>query len=108
NCLPAVSPGSEPVRTYRRLRALRSEEHTAELQSPDHLVCRLLREKKNIGDRRLGILLTRRLDAVRRGLLLEHVQIFAGPKVETEPLFFRQASVAHQDLHSFPTRPSSD
>src|SRR6185436_14503939 len=47
NCLPAVSPGSEPVRTYRRLRALRSEEHTSELQSPDHLVCRLLREKKN-------------------------------------------------------------
>src|SRR5207244_2004135 len=28
--------------------ALRSEEHTSELQSPDHLVCRLLLEKKNI------------------------------------------------------------
>src|SRR5258708_27033817 len=28
----------------------RSEEHTSELQSPDHLVCRLLLEKKN-GDR---------------------------------------------------------
>src|SRR5947208_8984260 len=27
--------------------ALRSEEHTSELQSPDHLVCRLLLEKKN-------------------------------------------------------------
>src|SRR5258708_32021457 len=26
--------------------ALRSEEHTSELQSPDHLVCRLLLEKK--------------------------------------------------------------
>src|SRR5258708_31847079 len=26
---------------------LRSEEHTSELQSPDHLVCRLLLEKKN-------------------------------------------------------------
>src|SRR5258708_29384138 len=26
----------------------RSEEHTSELQSPDHLVCRLLLEKKNI------------------------------------------------------------
>src|SRR5258708_20481920 len=25
----------------------RSEEHTSELQSPDHLVCRLLLEKKN-------------------------------------------------------------
>src|SRR5947208_13108988 len=27
----------------------RSEEHTSELQSPDHLVCRLLLEKKNTG-----------------------------------------------------------
>src|SRR5260364_215357 len=27
-------------------RSLRSEEHTSELQSPDHLVCRLLLEKK--------------------------------------------------------------
>src|SRR5258708_19221304 len=26
----------------------RSEEHTSELQSPDHLVCRLLLEKKNL------------------------------------------------------------
>src|SRR5258708_24408129 len=26
---------------------VRSEEHTSELQSPDHLVCRLLLEKKN-------------------------------------------------------------
>src|SRR5258708_1703205 len=31
-------------RTARRLP--RSEEHTSELQSPDHLVCRLLLEKK--------------------------------------------------------------
>src|SRR3990170_9108735 len=30
----------------RRLRRARSEEHTSELQSPDHLVCRLLLEKK--------------------------------------------------------------
>src|SRR5258708_17004538 len=32
--------------TRRRLRGIRSEEHTSELQSPDHLVCRLLLEKK--------------------------------------------------------------
>src|SRR5258708_18676540 len=32
----------------------RSEEHTSELQSPDHLVCRLLLEKKRIrGEERL-------------------------------------------------------
>src|SRR5207244_10969403 len=29
--------------------ATRSEEHTSELQSPDHLVCRLLLEKKKYG-----------------------------------------------------------
>src|SRR5947208_10200174 len=29
---------------------LRSEEHTSELQSPDHLVCRLLLEKKKPAD----------------------------------------------------------
>src|SRR5258708_18401415 len=28
-------------------RIARSEEHTSELQSPDHLVCRLLLQKKN-------------------------------------------------------------
>src|SRR5207244_9817078 len=32
------------IRTRPRVR---SEEHTSELQSPDHLVCRLLLEKKN-------------------------------------------------------------
>src|SRR5438552_12833914 len=36
----------------------RSEEHTSELQSPDHLVCRLLLEKKN------GREHTRRLEAL--------------------------------------------
>src|SRR5258708_35718638 len=32
--------------SFVRLRSSRSEEHTSELQSPDHLVCRLLLEKK--------------------------------------------------------------
>src|SRR5258708_30813509 len=32
--------------------AARSEEHTSELQSPDHLVCRLLLEKKKKQDQR--------------------------------------------------------
>src|SRR5258708_25249362 len=31
---------------YEYLDRTRSEEHTSELQSPDHLVCRLLLEKK--------------------------------------------------------------
>src|SRR5258708_22235466 len=33
----------------------RSEEHTSELQSPDHLVCRLLLEKKNINSKSFPI-----------------------------------------------------
>src|SRR5947208_4893326 len=53
--------GGRPPRRRRRLgqahldrvrpeRRPRSEEHTSELQSPDHLVCRLLLEKKKTVD----------------------------------------------------------
>src|SRR5258708_18009924 len=40
--------GRSCSKSYTQLRgsAQRSEEHTSELQSPDHLVCRLLLEKK--------------------------------------------------------------
>src|SRR5258708_27444034 len=34
--------------SLRYLRSSRSEEHTSELQSPDHIVCRLLLEKKTV------------------------------------------------------------
>src|SRR5207244_8548059 len=42
------SRSSTPTRasTDSRAATTRSEEHTSELQSPDHLVCRLLLEKK--------------------------------------------------------------
>src|SRR5258708_21802224 len=36
----------EKMISIRTIKKLRSEEHTSELQSPDHLVCRLLLEKK--------------------------------------------------------------
>src|SRR5947208_9242480 len=39
-----AAPSSAPRAGTRRARS-RSEEHTSELQSPDHLVCRLLLEK---------------------------------------------------------------
>src|SRR5439155_8178066 len=40
--------GSSPAEAIRRRTVLgRSEEHTSELQSRGHLVCRLLLEKKN-------------------------------------------------------------
>src|SRR5438552_16212928 len=52
-----LQPGDEvlvPVQTFTATAMAvhlaggrRSEEHTSELQSPDHLVCRLLLEKKN-------------------------------------------------------------
>src|SRR5207244_5576883 len=45
-CVDAARIGFLVVTTARR--ETRSEEHTSELQSPDHLVCRLLLEKKNI------------------------------------------------------------
>src|SRR5438552_11119628 len=48
------APAAEGLRHVRQAQCLRhtrsertrSEEHTSELQSPDHLVCRLLLEKK--------------------------------------------------------------
>src|SRR5690625_966833 len=43
----AADHGPVDCRQYRRA-AGRSEEHTSELQSRGHLVCRLLLEKKNI------------------------------------------------------------
>src|ERR1039458_10567851 len=53
DALPICHPGGQ-VRRRDRSRAgqshhPRSEEHTAELQSLRHLVCRLLLEKKNVG-----------------------------------------------------------
>src|SRR5258708_23914788 len=43
---PRSSPPSCPTMPGSAAAASRSEEHTSELQSPDHLVCRLLLEKK--------------------------------------------------------------
>src|SRR5207244_8946521 len=47
--LGVIAAGGDPLsyrgREHARARQ-RSEEHTSELQSPDHLVCRLLLEKK--------------------------------------------------------------
>src|SRR5947199_1848809 len=49
-CAPPLGALPRPVRAV----ALRSEEHTSELQSLRHLVCRLLLEKKKThGDRRI-------------------------------------------------------
>src|SRR5207253_8143763 len=62
---PCCSPRWRPIRSSRRefapRREARSEEHTSELQSRGHLVCRLLLEKKkylsieNISSSRCGL-----------------------------------------------------
>src|SRR5258708_31712530 len=54
------APGQEVVKSVDGLSrlldlGLRSEEHTSELQSPDHLVCRLLLEKKKKNSMMRGI-----------------------------------------------------
>src|SRR5258708_24468688 len=43
---PHLAPSAPKRAVPARASAARSEEHTSELQSPDHLVCRLLLEKK--------------------------------------------------------------
>src|SRR5207244_6872935 len=43
----AVLAGMKEIKAVMADAERRSEEHTSELQSPDHLVCRLLLEKKN-------------------------------------------------------------
>src|SRR5258708_21483861 len=45
---PAASGAIPASGLLDRAKPRRSEEHTSELQSPDHLVCRLLLEKKNL------------------------------------------------------------
>src|SRR5690348_18437857 len=46
NTRPCASSSSRPIIRRRSVPKMRSEEHTSELQSPVHLVCRLLLEKK--------------------------------------------------------------
>src|SRR5471030_2388331 len=76
----------------------RSEEHTSELQSLRHLVCRLLLEKKKARHRQR---------AVRAG---QDEGGAEGPRRRRapRPLFFFYGDGDHRDLHSFPTRRSSD
>src|SRR5260363_372654 len=56
--LPSRQARSTPASIFRCCpMCLRSEEHTSELQSPDHLVCRLLLEKKKNSNKRLQYLI---------------------------------------------------
>src|SRR5258708_15945343 len=55
---------------------VRSEEHTSELQSPDHLVCRLLLEKKK--NTTHNIVVTGILDLSSTNLMTQHLCTCAG------------------------------
>src|SRR5258708_12943187 len=46
SCFPLPMGEGLGERVLNEVQYCRSEEHTSELQSPDHLVCRLLLEKK--------------------------------------------------------------
>src|SRR6266849_5755942 len=96
--------------------AERSEEHTSELQSRVDLVCRLLLEKKNLRDtvpvapadrQQIGLILfVSRVILAPLTLLSTTAYIVA---IGIDLFFFLfELHGPHRDLHSFPTRRSSD
>src|SRR5690348_18210996 len=54
-CRAAAAPNGGSGASRKASRPRRSEEHTSELQSPVHLVCRLLLEKKKKKKKRTSI-----------------------------------------------------
>src|SRR3990170_7587186 len=70
-----IPPASPPI-------TFRSEEHTSELQSPDHLVCRLLLEKNMVrgGLPRQDQLLTSFWDGLCQGFKAGDLDLIPPPK----------------------------
>src|SRR5947208_9256276 len=62
------------IDTFIHIKKWRSEEHTSELQSPDHLVCRLLLEKKKNQTHRIQPKNTHRLHSGSRRYETRHVE----------------------------------
>src|SRR6266571_4917330 len=90
--------------------AVRSEEHTSELQSHVNLVCRLLLEKKNFNR---GHVAGRRALAESREALpigdhLHREVVARQRQIRGRDVFFFELYVDHRELHSFPPRRSSD
>src|ERR1035441_1522796 len=71
----------------------RSEEHTSELQSLRHLVCRLLLEKKEMYRKRLHHIITQ---------AIEHKAVLAPCKRLEKPGFFFFNVPAPTDIHILP------
>src|SRR5258708_27564568 len=71
-------PSTDERPSRSRPSSRRSEEHTSELQSPDHLVCRLLLEKKkNIGFRSIPAFRLEVIIKVRTFVGAQHYYCFA-------------------------------
>src|SRR5436305_2087146 len=100
----------------------RSEEHTSELQSRPHLVCRLLLEKKKglelvrglppsserlMTESRLQVSMPTTLIATT-GYSATQLEKACKPALELCKQLFLSPYVFHLHLHSFPTRRSSD
>src|SRR5437660_174980 len=99
----------------------RSEEHTSELQSRGHLVCRLLLEKKKQYQKYTYIQTSNEQDTQKCTELGQCLHMSALTIRSASPtfllchqhsclsfFFFFYCSGAPRDLHSFPTRRSSD
>src|SRR2546429_2666626 len=89
-CSTCMSRSQAPLCHYTlRLISIRSEEHTSELQSRLHLVCRLLLEKKKSAH------------AVRLGLNLSEDRLHLGPQQRNAALY---GHAAHSDDRAFSGR----
>src|SRR5687767_12879151 len=82
-------------------RCPRSEEHTSELQSLAYLVCRLLLEKKNLQD------LYPVIRPAHLQVIVQSDDALANRPGDANLSVFLCCG-GHRDLHSFPTRRSSD
>src|SRR6266478_1493013 len=93
----------------------RSEEHTSELQSQSNLVCRLLLEKKNSSTSNSLSCNCSNLMLMTSPVMPETctrsptlIPRFPSRTREPRLVFFFYCCANHRDLHSFPTRRSSD
>src|SRR5205814_421395 len=94
-----------PVDAPEPAAASRSEEHTSELQSLRHLVCRLLLEKKKVKMSTVESKAMPRRNGERRRAPTPAISK-KSPAISGLFLFARRRPI--RPLHSFPTRRSSD
>src|SRR5260363_11652 len=84
----------------RKLVVERSEEHTSELQSPDHLVCRLLLEKKKNLNQELEALPKKERQRIRNRWLASHHDVNCPSLLSTLSLFFFFNDTATTEIYT--------